>query len=98
MKLSENEAILTGLWASNCATIQQVLILKFAFTPEKFPGLSRNGPLVTSLSSQLMGWIIAIYNNNNNNNNLFINTIQVQRRRKNMRMQETIENEMIEII
>ena len=46
MKLSENEAILTGLWASNCATIQQVLILKFAFRPEKFPRLSRNGPLV----------------------------------------------------
>ena len=46
MKLSENEAILTGLWASNCATIHQVLILKFAFRPEKFPGVSRNGPLV----------------------------------------------------
>ena len=44
MKLSENEAILTGLWASNCATIHQVLILKFAFRPEKFPGVSRNGP------------------------------------------------------
>ena len=44
-----------------------------------------------------MARIIAIYNNNNNNN-LFINTIQVRRRRKNMRMQETIENEMIEII
>ena len=25
--------------ARNCATIQQVLILKFAFGPEKFPGL-----------------------------------------------------------
>ena len=46
MKLSENKAILTGLWASNCATIHQVLILKFAFRPEKFPGVSRNGPLV----------------------------------------------------
>ena len=32
-----------------------------------------------------MARIIAIYNNNNNNN-LFINTIQVRRRRKNMRM------------
>ena len=32
----------TGLWARNCATIQQVLILKFAFGPEKFQGLSRN--------------------------------------------------------
>ena len=42
MKLSVNEAKLTGLWARNCATIQQVSILKFAFGPEKFPGLSRN--------------------------------------------------------
>ena len=45
MKLLINEAKLTGLWARNCATIQQVLILKFAFGPEKFPGLSRNEPL-----------------------------------------------------
>ena len=44
-----------------------------------------------------MGWIITIYNNNDNNN-LFINTIQVRRRTKNLRMQETKENEMIEII
>ena len=36
MKLSVNEAKLAGLWARNCATIQQVLILKFAFGPEKF--------------------------------------------------------------
>ena len=42
--LSVNEAKLTGLWDRNCATIQQVVILKFAFRPEKFPGLSRNGP------------------------------------------------------
>ena len=45
MKLSVNKAKLSGLWARNCATIQQVLILKFAFEPEKFPGLSRNEPL-----------------------------------------------------
>ena len=45
MKLSFNKAKLTGLWARNCATIQQVLILKFAFGPEKFPGLSRNESL-----------------------------------------------------
>ena len=44
MKLSVNEAKLTGLCARNCATIQQVLILKFAFGPEKPAGLSRNGP------------------------------------------------------
>ena len=31
MKLSVNEAKLTGLWARNCGTIQQVVILKFAF-------------------------------------------------------------------
>ena len=38
--------------ARNCATIQQVLILKFAFGPEKFPGLSRNGALITDPSNQ----------------------------------------------
>ena len=40
MKLSViilNEASLTGLWAR----VQQVLILRFAFGAEKFPGLSR---------------------------------------------------------
>ena len=45
MKLSINEAKLTGLWARNCVIIQQVLILKFAFGSEKFPGLSRNEPI-----------------------------------------------------
>ena len=45
MALSVNEKKLIGLWARNCAlTIQQVLILKFAFGPEQFPGLLRNGP------------------------------------------------------
>ena len=44
MKLSVNEAKLIGLWAGNCATIQQVLNSKlFVFGPEKFLGLSRNG-------------------------------------------------------
>ena len=42
MKLLVNEAKLTGLRAMNCATIQQVLILKFTFRPKKLPGLSRN--------------------------------------------------------
>ena len=46
INLSVNKAKLTGLWARNWATIQQILILKFAFGPEKFPGLLRNGPLV----------------------------------------------------
>ena len=44
MKLSINEAKLTGLWARNCAAIKQVLILKFAFGPEKLPELSKKGP------------------------------------------------------
>ena len=44
MKLSVNKAKLTGLWATNCATIQLVLILNFTFGPEKLSGLSRNGP------------------------------------------------------
>ena len=42
MKPSVNEAKLTGLWAMNCATIQQVLILKFEFGVEKLTDLSRN--------------------------------------------------------
>ena len=45
MKLSVNEAKLTGLWARNCATIQKVLIWNFAFGHEKLPVLSRNRPL-----------------------------------------------------
>ena len=44
MKLAVNEAKLTVLWARNCATVQQVLILTFAFGPEKLPGLSRKEP------------------------------------------------------
>ena len=43
MKLSIIQAIWTGFWARNCGNTQQVLILKFALGPEKFPGLSRNG-------------------------------------------------------
>ena len=54
MKLSVNEAKLTGLWARNCANIQLLLILKFAFGPEKFPGLSRNRPLESNASRPLM--------------------------------------------
>ena len=45
IKLSANEVKLTGLCARKRATIQQVLILKVAFGPEKLPGLSRNGRL-----------------------------------------------------
>ena len=46
MKLSLNEAKLTGFWAGNCGTIQQVLISKFVFEPEKISGRSRNAPQV----------------------------------------------------
>ena len=38
MELSVIKTIWTALWARNCANIQQVLILKFAFGPEKFSG------------------------------------------------------------
>ena len=44
MKLSVNEAKLTGLCARNCATNQLVLISKFTLAPETLSGLSRNGP------------------------------------------------------
>ena len=44
MKLSVNEAILTVLWARNCATIQQVWILKFAFDPKRFLDFRETGP------------------------------------------------------
>ena len=36
---------MTGVWARNCAVIKQVLILKFAFGPEKLPEISENRPL-----------------------------------------------------
>ena len=52
MKLSVNEEILTGLWTRNCGTIKEVLILKFAFGPEKFPGLLRNWPLALMFVSE----------------------------------------------
>ena len=39
MKLSINEGKLTGLGTRTCATIQQLLILKLAFEPEKLPSL-----------------------------------------------------------
>ena len=52
MELSVMETIWTGLWARNCANIQQVSILQFAFGPEQFPGLSRNGPLTREVGRQ----------------------------------------------
>ena len=50
MKLSANEAKLTGLWARNCATFQQVLSLKFTLELEKFPGFRETGPMDSYLS------------------------------------------------
>ena len=50
MKLSVDEAKLTGMWARNCAAFQQVVILKFASGNEKFPGLPRNVPPVPNES------------------------------------------------
>ena len=39
-----SEAKLTGLWARNFATIQQVLIWIFDYGPEKLPALRETGP------------------------------------------------------
>ena len=50
MKLSVDEAKLTGMWVGNCAAFRRVVILKFALGPEKFPGLPRNGPPVPNES------------------------------------------------
>ena len=55
MKPSVNEATFAGLWARNCATIQQVLIQKFAFGPEKLPGLSRNWSLGYRVQNAVQG-------------------------------------------
>ena len=42
MKLSVNEAKLTGLWAVNCASIQQVRILPSG--PKSFRDFRETGP------------------------------------------------------
>ena len=52
MKLSVNEAKLTGLWAGNCATIQKVLILKFALF---------NSPFTSYLAVRKTGPQAALY-------------------------------------
>ena len=44
IKLSVNEAKLTDFLARKCTTIQQVLILKFAFGPKKLPAFREIGP------------------------------------------------------
>ena len=38
MKLSVNKAKLIGLWARNCATIQQVWVLKICLQSQKVSG------------------------------------------------------------
>ena len=43
-----NEEKLASLWARDFVTIQQIMISKFAFGPERLPSLSRNGPLVVT--------------------------------------------------
>ena len=58
MKLSVIEGKLAGSWARNCATTQQVWILKFAFGIEKFKfrGFRETGPWVgmTRLISRIV--------------------------------------------
>ena len=44
MKLSDNGAKLNGLWARNCAIIQQVLIFKFALGPKSHWVFREMGP------------------------------------------------------
>ena len=43
MKLTVQEAKLTGLCARNCANIQQILIEKLSFGPEKFSDFRETG-------------------------------------------------------
>ena len=61
MKLSVNKPNSSGLLTRNCATIQLVLISKFAFGPEKLPDLSRNVPQVpeTPISTNFTSLCIA---------------------------------------
>jgi len=56
MKLSANEGRLTGLWATNYASIQQVRKLKICLRARKVPGPFEKrapGPLVTALLMRL---------------------------------------------
>ena len=62
MKLSVNEAKLTGLCARDRATIQQVLILKFAIRPEKSLGLSIDGPLAGYILEDLVSFDVRCVN------------------------------------
>ena len=53
MKLSVKEEKLTGLWARLTVLLYiQYLVSKFAFRPEKLPGLSRNGRLIRMVCTQ----------------------------------------------
>ena len=51
-KLTKQNWMVFGL--ATVLPIQQVWILKFVFGPEKFPGLSRNGPQALATSQVLM--------------------------------------------
>ena len=45
MKPSANEIKLNGLWARNCTTNQQVLILKLCLRARKVSGYFENGEI-----------------------------------------------------
>ena len=52
--LTPFNATLASLWARNYATILQVLILKFAFGPGKFPELLKNRPLISYMGHLIL--------------------------------------------
>ena len=52
--LTPFNATLASLWARNYATILQVLILKFAFGPGKFPGLLKKRPLISYMGHLIL--------------------------------------------
>ena len=51
MKLSVNKAKLTGLWARNCATIQQVWI-SLPSGQKRFRAFRKTGPWCDSISAR----------------------------------------------
>ena len=57
MKLSVSEAKLTGLYARNCATIQQVLILKLPSGPKSYRTYRGTGPIKTVANTILLNVI-----------------------------------------
>ena len=64
MKLSIKKAKLTGLWAMNCASVQEVLILKFPFGARTFSVPLSNGAqffLVWGMIKSPMFVVLDIY-------------------------------------